>query len=1257
MPAEAELIARNFVENDESGRFRQMLASSLFQQRKFKEAVDILSDLISQKPDQVMAFKLLGEIETKQPGFNEASVQQWFDKAVEENPMSARAYILRSSYFAKLGRFVEATEDIESAERCDFSDVGVQLSLAAGWLNLSEFVKARQYLEAVRDIAPSNEGLWHVWAMHAVKTGDLDEMIWVAENGLSSLGSDNYGFLPVAVELFVRVGEVSRAEKCIGKLKDVQADRGVILYLEGFISQAKMDWTDAIQKWQQAIHLGYSSEELYLHLSQVYEQIGNRSLAIQVLRRYISQHEESFRACLWLSRMYASEGYWIEAIEQSLMAVWLNPNSSEARLWHLRCRIETMNKGQDTEIALLKQDIQKHIAVDDSVAAYMLMFRLVFNVGDYVLAEQKINQIEEQFGPSQQVSLRRAELFVAQEKHDHAITVLEEAARKYPDSYQIKQMLVWNYTKINQLEKSRQVILAACENVSNALDARRYELWLAELALLEGKKEQAFKIYHALTQEDVGDVFVRRQLLTLQSDNVDKKQLQKWIDEIKQTEGDNGWQWKYEQARLWFNHEDFHAKHTQIIELLNTCLILNPDDHASRILLASCHERAGNIQLALSLYRDAYVGKLNNIDLIIAAVGTMYRAGEYSQAKKLLNEVNQRGIWDERLSRYELQNNIRLGRDEDVKTALEKMVVNVPENADARLSLALMLIRRGDFEDAKKQIDALLASHPDSVAVVAVMADLYFNQQQPAKALEVCDEYLSNHDVLEAHIMRSQVLLMMEKTSELVESLNILETRFGDDGRAMIFAARLYQEIEHSEKALKIIEHLLSTKFGEDFIVQKEAALLFVDQKSLQLQLKGKDCLEAALKQNPNDLQLRLKKAEVLIQGGNAVSLSEAKTILSRIVHEYPTLDPAWAALRQISLLEGDWGQSMDYLMQGLSYVPKSKLLLKSKAQIESIRSPILAVNTLETLYDRYPQDIGLLVMLSKNYRKAGQPKKALELLQKNSSDPAIAQSTEIKREQMAVLWDLGQTEKAKKLYEKLIQQTDNSAILLDWLKLINQIEPPEEIGRLYQQWADYHPESSSQVLGPVLDLMVKNKQPHAFKVAIQKTDDFLEQYPNSASPYFVKAMLLHRMGDKKQAIPWYERALELNPDRVIAINNLAWILCTETKEYKRALQLANRGLAISPSYVDLIDTRGVIYMYLGKYEKAVEDFSRCSKMYFEKDLRHTVSTFLLGKCLFLSNKKEQALLELLKARQQNSLTGGLSKDQADDLEELLKRL
>jgi len=1256
MPAEAEFIARRFVQDDPDGQFRQMLATALIQQRKYEEAVDVLLELVGQKPNQVMAFKLLGEIAEKQSGLHETPVRKWFDQAVKNNPDSAQAYILRSAYLTRLPDVAAATEDLERAEKCDLSDVRVRLSLAVGWIRQEQFARAKMHLEAVQAANPSSENLWHVWAMYAAKTQIPQEMKTIASEGLRCLGAENYAFLPVAAELYIQGQDITSAQKCIAKLRQARADHAVVLYLEGTVAMVEMDWVAAVQKWQQAINLGYSSETAYLNLARVYERIDNRPLAIQTLRRYIDQYADSFNAHIRLAELYARQGRWREASEQSLLAAQVDPGRLEAQLFYLRCQIEILPLNQSADKRVLMQKIQKQIQAADSSESRMLLFRLAFKLKEYELARTTLDQIEQQYGENEQTSLWRAKLAMASGKAQDGIVYLEEAVRKYSGANEITRLLALSYNRNNQVDKSRRLLEKAYEKAADPGQRRQCRLWLAELAVLQDNKEEAIQIYSAMAQENVSDIFVRRQLLTFQYDQIDRAQLQQWIDQIKSAEGEEGWQWKFEQVRLWYSGEDFQNKYSQAVELLSSNLLLNADDQASRILLASCHERIGNMQLAMTLYREAVAGQPDNVDAIVAAVGAMYRAEDYSQAKKLLADADEKGVWDPRLAQYELQSNLRLGQEDTITAILERIVANSPEDMDARLALALLQIRKGNYVQARKHIQELKALEPDSIAATAAMADLFLREQKPEEALKVCDAYLEKHDTLQAHIMRSQLLLLIDKHRDVLDSIKTIEKKYPKDTKAMLFVVRLYQEIGQKEKSMELLNRLL-TEVGDDFFVQKRAARVFLEQTSNEFQIKGRRFLEEALSQRPGDIQLRLQKAQLLLRDRNALALNEAYQISSRLVHEYPKLEQAWAALGQAALTKGNIGQAMDWLLQGLSYIPNNRLLLMMKAHLESMRSPTLAVDTLEQLRRRYPQDIDIVVLLSQNYRRTSDAHKALGLLQDSSMDPVAAQSLPVKQELMAALWEAGQTENAVQLYEQLIQKTDDPSVLLSWLRLREADATVEEIHLLYQQWAAYHPNLAPKVFTRVLDWMIKSKQPDAYIAVKEVTEAILKQHPNSASAYYAKAMLLHQMGHKVQAASWYEKTLELDPSQTVAINNLAWILCTEKKEYKKALSLAEQGLAITPSYTDLMDTRGVIYMNMGRYKEAAEDFGQCSQMYFEADPHRTASTFLLGKCLYLLDKKKQSLLELLKAREQNLRTGGLSKDQADDLEELLEKL
>jgi tetratricopeptide (TPR) repeat protein len=152
-------------------------------------------------------------------------------------------------------------------------------------------------------------------------------------------------------------------------------------------------------------------------------------------------------------------------------------------------------------------------------------------------------------------------------------------------------------------------------------------------------------------------------------------------------------------------------------------------------------------------------------------------------------------------------------------------------------------------------------------------------------------------------------------------------------------------------------------------------------------------------------------------------------------------------------------------------------------------------------------------------------------------------------------------------------------------------------------------------------------------------------------------AMLLQITGRLDEAAQLYQQLLTIQPDRVIAINNLAWILCEEKGQYEQALELAQQGLKIAPDYVDLIDTRGVAYYWLGDLDNAVKDFTRCVELYPEGNTSAVVSYLHLGMALEKLGQNDEAAENLNKALELNAKTGGLSASDFAEAQRLLNEL
>jgi tetratricopeptide (TPR) repeat protein len=166
-----------------------------------------------------------------------------------------------------------------------------------------------------------------------------------------------------------------------------------------------------------------------------------------------------------------------------------------------------------------------------------------------------------------------------------------------------------------------------------------------------------------------------------------------------------------------------------------------------------------------------------------------------------------------------------------------------------------------------------------------------------------------------------------------------------------------------------------------------------------------------------------------------------------------------------------------------------------------------------------------------------------------------------------------------------------------------------------------------------------------------------LKDNPDYTEAISVLAILLQIGGRDAESAALYQRLLEIEPDNIIAINNLAWIMCEVQGKHQQALELAQRGLKIAPNYYDLIDTRGVIYYRLGEFDKAIRDFNECIRLYPGVTSASIGTRFYLARALAKLGQKDKAIQYLNEALTLNSQNGGLSTADLSEAQRLFSQL
>ena len=602
-PGEAELVARRQLETKNEPELRRMLALALAGQRKFKEAAEELQAVIKEHPEQILAYETLGRLIEQRLGDYKDLPSQWFNQAVEKNPSLALAYIIRAGYYRRSEDLPSALDDLARAEKQDLSDSAVRLRLAQELINSNALDKAEIHLVAVQEASPDIKDLWTTWAQLALKSQSKEKMLQVAETGLKELSSQPWDFMPLATELFIRCGRLEDANDCISKMYKKDISSASVTFLRGLLAAEQGHLSDAISYWQQSMESGNKSVHVRLALASALSRLGNTQSAMQQLQALISENPDSFEGYLALARLLAQSENWAQAADHAATAMKLSPKNQEPVLLYLQARIQLLSTSpsdRGTADSQVWNNILQQLSVLEKNAesigeVKLLQFQLALHQDKLADAETLIAQLRETDLQKVRIVMAEAELLTAQAKIDEAILRLNGALKEFPQSIELVRYLTILLDRKGNQKECEAIIKGALARIEEPVARRGLGLLLAQFYTRWEQKDSVYVLLSELARKLPDDILIKRRLLLCEQVIDDSKQAQQIVNDIKSIEGEGGWQWRYEQAKVWFAMDDFKSRYPQILLLLQKNMQINPDDLTSHLLLARTYERAGEM--------------------------------------------------------------------------------------------------------------------------------------------------------------------------------------------------------------------------------------------------------------------------------------------------------------------------------------------------------------------------------------------------------------------------------------------------------------------------------------------------------------------------------------------------------------------------------------------------------------------------------------------------------------------------------------
>jgi predicted Zn-dependent protease len=113
---------------------------------------------------------------------------------------------------------------------------------------------------------------------------------------------------------------------------------------------------------------------------------------------------------------------------------------------------------------------------------------------------------------------------------------------------------------------------------------------------------------------------------------------------------------------------------------------------------------------------------------------------------------------------------------------------------------------------------------------------------------------------------------------------------------------------------------------------------------------------------------------------------------------------------------------------------------------------------------------------------------------------------------------------------------------------------------------------------------------------ALTALEDWSEKFPESRSLMVALGQSYMAQNATDKAIAVYQRLLAVDPQSVLALNNLAWL--TREKDPKQALEYANRGNVLAPADPYMMSTFGTLLADNGKPAEGEQMLRKAVNLY-----------------------------------------------------------
>jgi putative PEP-CTERM system TPR-repeat lipoprotein len=538
---------------------------------------------------------------------------------------------------------------------------------------------------------------------------------------------------------------------------------------------------------------------------------------------------------------------------------------------------------------------------------------------------------------------------------------------------------------------------------------------------------------------------------------------------------------------------------------------------------------------------------------------------------------------------------------------IAKYVSAVPENLGARKLLGRTYMLLGQHDEAQETLQMALEEGAEDVELLALVGLSRLQGGDTASGIEGLEHALKVDP--ESVVLRGELAKAYLSTGETdlaVQELKTILAEGGEEEQTKSLLVIAYLRAGNFDQAINTILKMLARN-PEDPAILTLAGNVFAasDDKP-----EARKYFNQALQIRPGFVPATLSLAGLEEQEGN---YAEAVALYKGIVDSDPESTTPLLALARLAESQGKKQEMIDWLEQARERAPRdikprvmlaeyylrerqterADLLVKEAIKIGPRQPTLLALQCrvlmagqrynealpfLNELVKREPDSVFARALLGETYMKLGQTKDARRQLE-------IVLEKQPYYEPALVL--MAGVELQSGHYEQALEYTEQIQKALPGLYMGYELagdarmamKDHAEAKTAYDQAWDLVP-SATLAIKLSKAAMRSGKQEEAPEVLLA----WLNDHPDDARSLQFLGATYQDIGQNDKAIQVYEKVLAVQPDNVVALNNLAWLysLFNDSK----ALGLAERAYQAYPDDAGIQDTYGWILVQQGQVDK-----------------------------------------------------------------------